>query len=93
MSNLTLALRDYVPQRGPGAGPWSQRSAPPALARRVGERFGERKGTLSPAWFPSSLRESDAHDDLGTQFWGLPVDDFFAPLVLKRYQQTSPQPA
>jgi hypothetical protein len=29
------------------------------------------------------------------QFWGslLPVDDFFAPLVLKRYQQTSTQPA
>ena len=44
--------------------------------------------------FPSSLRESDAHDDLGMQFWSwsLPVDNFFAPLVLKRYQQTSTQP-
>ena len=67
----------------------------PALARRVGERVGERKGTHRNAWFPSSLRESDAHYDLSTQFWGslLPVDDFCAPLVLKRYQQTRTQPA
>jgi len=92
---ISGSLRGQVPQRGPGAGPWSQRSAQTALARRVGERFAERKGTHRNAWFPSSLRESHAHDDLGTQFWSwrLPVDDFCAPLVFKRYQQTSTQPA
>jgi hypothetical protein len=53
------------------------------------------EGTHRNAWFPSSLRESDAYDDLGTQFWGwsLPVDDFLAPLVLERDQQTRTQPA
>ncbi len=92
---ISGSLRDQVPQRGPGAGPWSQRSAQTALARRVGERFGERKGTHRNAWFPSSLRASDAHDDLGTQFWSwrLPVDNFCAPLVFKRDQQPSTQPA
>jgi hypothetical protein len=66
-----------------------------SLARRVGERFGERIRTHRNAWFPSSLRASDADDDLGTQFWSgrLPVDDFCAPLVFKRYQQPSTQPA
>src|SRR5207245_926905 len=90
---ISGSLRDQVPKPGPGAGPWSQRSAQPALARRVGERFGERKGTHRNAWFPSSLRKSDAHDDLSTQFWSLPVDDFCAPLVFKHDQQTSTQPA
>ena len=48
---ISGSLRDIVPQRGPGAGPWSQRSAQTALARRVGERFGERIRTHRNAWF------------------------------------------
>src|SRR5512142_1351617 len=63
----------------------------PALARRVRERFGERKGTHRNAWFPSSLQASDLDNDLRMQFWswGLSIDDFFAPLVIERDQQTS----
>src|SRR5258706_12894842 len=86
---ISGSLRDIVPQRGPGAGLWSQRSVPPALAWRVGERIRTHRN----AWFSSSLRESDAYNDLGTQFWGwnLPIDDFLVPLVIKRDQQTRTQ--
>jgi hypothetical protein len=49
------SLRGSAPQRGPGAGPWPQRSVQTALARRVGESFREREGTHRNAWFPPSL--------------------------------------
>src|SRR6266704_1185404 len=40
------SLRGRAPQRGSrGLAPWPQRSAPPALARKDGERFGERHET------------------------------------------------
>jgi hypothetical protein len=41
-SEIAGSLRGYAPKPGPGADPWPQRSAPPALARRDGESFRER---------------------------------------------------
>ena len=70
--------------------PWPQRSAPPALARKDGERFGERKGTHRNAWFPSSLRESgNSNDGLSMQLWrrSLSIEDFFTPLVIEGDQE------
>jgi hypothetical protein len=53
-SEIPGSLRGHAPKPGPGAGPWPQRSAQPALARRDGESFRERRGTHRNAWFPSS---------------------------------------
>jgi hypothetical protein len=78
--------------RGPGGWPPGHSEARrPALARRGRERFGERIRTHRNAWFPSSLQASDPDNDLRMQFWswGLSIDDFFAPLVIERDQQTS----
>src|SRR5712692_4659883 len=80
------SLRGCAPQRGSrGQAPWSQRSAPPALARKDRERFGERKGTHRNACFPSSLRASGNSNDLSMQFWSrrVPIHHFFTPLVIE----------
>ena len=80
------SLRGSAPQRGSrGLAPWPQRSAPPALAWRDGERFGERKRTHRNAWCSSSLRESDTHHDFGPQFWGwsLPIEDLASPSIME----------
>src|SRR6266568_961745 len=69
------SLRGRAPQRGSrGLAPWPQRSAPPALARKDGERFGERKGThrslrliIGPSYLaPLSLFRLQLHRGLKT---------------------------
>jgi hypothetical protein len=74
---------------GPGGRPPGLSEArEPALARRDGERFGERRGTHRNAWFPSSLRASDPHE-FGVQLWsqGLPTYRFLTPLVVEGDQE------
>src|SRR6266704_3289717 len=85
------SLRGRAPQRGSrGLAPWPQRSAPPALARKAGERFVGTKGTNGNPWFPSSLRESgNSNDGLSMQLWrrSLSIEDFFTPLVIEGDQE------